>query len=142
MTPGRMVDRHKLLESLNTVRRELDHDVEVRNYTAQQEKAFTLLSSSATSGAFDIASESPATLERYGKTINGTSLLMARRLVEAGCAVRHRLLDGERRNCKPLRQRRRWDTHANNFNCLRDNLLPEFDRGFSALMEDLSQRDC
>ena len=33
-----------------------------------------------------------------------------------------------------------WDTHGNNFNCLRDDLLPEFDRGFSALVEDLNDR--
>jgi uncharacterized protein (DUF1501 family) len=33
-----------------------------------------------------------------------------------------------------------WDTHGNNFQCLQDWLLPEFDRGFSALVEDLSNR--
>ena len=33
-----------------------------------------------------------------------------------------------------------WDTHGNNFGCLKENLLPEFDRGFSALIEDLSDR--
>ena len=33
-----------------------------------------------------------------------------------------------------------WDTHGNNFNCLKENLLPEFDRGFSALIEDLADR--
>jgi len=33
-----------------------------------------------------------------------------------------------------------WDTHGNNFNCLKENLLPEFDRGFSALVEDLADR--
>ena len=33
-----------------------------------------------------------------------------------------------------------WDTHGNNFNCLKQNLLPEFDRAFSALIEDLHQR--
>ncbi len=33
-----------------------------------------------------------------------------------------------------------WDTHGNNFNCLKDHLLPEFDRAFSALLDDLHQR--
>src|SRR5207253_8159340 len=33
-----------------------------------------------------------------------------------------------------------WDTHGNNFNCLRDHLLPEFDRPFAALLDDLHQR--
>jgi len=34
-----------------------------------------------------------------------------------------------------------WDTHGNNFNCLKDNLLPEFDRAYSALIEDLTDRN-
>ncbi|MCY2962633.1 MAG: DUF1501 domain-containing protein, partial [Planctomycetota bacterium] len=33
-----------------------------------------------------------------------------------------------------------WDTHGNNFNCLKEDLLPEFDRCFSALIEDLASR--
>lgn len=33
-----------------------------------------------------------------------------------------------------------WDTHGNNFNCLQEDLLPEFDRAFSALIEDLANR--
>ncbi len=37
-------------------------------------------------------------------------------------------------------QRRGWDTHGNNFNCLKEDLLPEFDRGFAALIEDLANR--
>ena len=34
-----------------------------------------------------------------------------------------------------------WDTHGNNFECLKNHLLPEFDRAFSALIEDLEQRN-
>jgi uncharacterized protein (DUF1501 family) len=33
-----------------------------------------------------------------------------------------------------------WDTHGSNFLCLKENLLPIFDRGFSALIEDLNNR--
>src|SRR5690606_22562003 len=33
-----------------------------------------------------------------------------------------------------------WDTHGNNFNCLKENLLPEFDRAYSTLLDDLHQR--
>jgi uncharacterized protein (DUF1501 family) len=33
-----------------------------------------------------------------------------------------------------------WDTHGNNFDCLKDDLLPEFDRAYSALIEDLANR--
>jgi uncharacterized protein (DUF1501 family) len=33
-----------------------------------------------------------------------------------------------------------WDTHGNNFNCLKQHLLPEFDRCFSTLIDDMHQR--
>src|SRR5436189_6226072 len=68
------------------------------------------------------------------------SLLLARRLVESGVpfVTVFWMEDGKLDNkCKSAGG---WDTHANNFNCLRENLLPEFDRGFSALIEDLEQR--
>ena len=140
MTAGRMTDRRALLSALNGARRELDHELAVKNYVRQQEKAFALLSSSATAGAFDIAGESAKTIARYGTTINGTSLLMARRLVEAGVpfiTVFWKENEAIAERCKSAGG---WDTHGNNFNCLKDYLLPEFDRGFSALLEDLSQR--
>ena len=140
MTAGRMTDRRALLSALNGARRELDHELAVKNYVRQQEKAFALLASSATAGAFDIAGESAQTIARYGTTINGTSLLMARRLVEAGVpfiTVFWKENEAIAERCKSAGG---WDTHGNNFNCLKDYLLPEFDRGFSALLEDLSQR--
>ncbi len=140
MSAGRMGDRRTLLTELNSVRRELDHELVVRNYVKQQERAFALLSSGATVGAFDIANEPLALRERYGQTINGTSLLMARRLVEAGVpfiTVFWKENEAIAERCKSAGG---WDTHGNNFNCLKDNLLPEFDRGFSALLEDLAQR--
>ena len=91
--------------------------------------------------AFDIESESPETIDRYGRTVNAMSLLAARRLVEIGVpfitvfwseedeAVSKKCLSGGG-----------WDTHGNNFRCLKEDLLPEFDRCFSALIEDLSAR--
>jgi uncharacterized protein (DUF1501 family) len=33
-----------------------------------------------------------------------------------------------------------WDTHQNNFTSLKDRLLPPLDRGYSALLQDLSDR--
>ncbi len=141
LSAARMGDRRTLLGALNAARRDLDQNAAARHYTQQQQKAFTLLSSSASSGAFDISQEKPSTIERYGKTINGMGLLMARRLVEAGVpyitvfwaeddeVVANKCLSGGG-----------WDTHGNNFGCLKDLLLPEFDRAYSALLEDLAER--
>jgi uncharacterized protein (DUF1501 family) len=140
MTAQRMLDRKGLLAAMNSARRELDHEMAIQNYAKQQERAFDLLSSSSTVNAFDIQSEPLALRERYGQDINGMSLLMARRMVEAGVpfiTVFWKEDEGLHKKCKSAGG---WDTHGNNFNCLRENLLPQFDRGFSAFLEDLSSR--
>jgi uncharacterized protein (DUF1501 family) len=33
-----------------------------------------------------------------------------------------------------------WDTHENNFNALKNSLLPNLDTGYSGLLQDLKQR--
>ena len=75
--------------------------------------------------------------ESYGDHIGGQSLLLARRLTEAGvpvvqvcCAAGD--LNGGSGDM--------WDTHADNFNRLKNRLLPVFDQGASALLTDLQQR--
>jgi len=65
---------------------------------------------------------------------------MARRLVEAGVPFITVFWKGDENLAKKCRSAGSWDTHGNNFNCLRENLLPQFDRCFSAFLEDLSSR--
>jgi uncharacterized protein (DUF1501 family) len=140
MTAARMQDRQGLLAALNSARRDLDHEAAIQNYAKQQERAFDLLSSSSTVNAFDIQSEPLALRERYGQDINGMSLLMARRMVEAGVpfvTVFWKEDEGLHKKCKSAGG---WDTHGNNFNCLREDLLPQFDQCFSAFLEDLASR--
>jgi len=137
----RLADRRVLLESLDHVRRDLDGEVAVGNYTRQQQRTFELLAASGTAGAFDIAREPESIRTRYGGTINGTSLLMARRLVEAGVPfITVFWSEEDDVVSKKCASGGGWDTHAANFACLRDNLLPEFDRAFSALVSDLADR--
>jgi uncharacterized protein (DUF1501 family) len=94
-------------------------------------QAFDLLTSPAARKAFDLSHE-PATLkEKYGDTPFGQGCLLARRLVEAG--VRLVTVNWERDDAF-------WDTHANNFADHKNKLLPNLDRGFSALLDDLSLR--
>ena len=137
---GRLEDRAELLHALDKARSDLDANAKVSNFSEYHNQAFSLLSSSTTSAAFDLETESDATKERYGKTINGMSLLMARRLAEAGVPF-ITVFWRENLDIKTkCRSAGGWDTHGNNFNCLADHLLPEFDRGYSALIEDLSNR--
>ena len=136
----RIADRQSLRKALDGARRRFEHDRNVATLDIQNQKAFELLASSSTADAFDLSKETAATKERYGKTINGMSLLMARRLVEAEVPFVTVFWKGDTNLSKKCRSAGSWDTHGNNFNCLRENLLPEFDRGYSALLEDLFQR--
>jgi uncharacterized protein (DUF1501 family) len=68
------------------------------------------------------------------------SLLLARRLVEAGVPFVTVFWMEDEKIASKCKSAGGWDTHGNNFNCLKENLLPEFDRGFSALVADLADR--
>lgn len=137
---ARMQDRHALLSAMNQARRDLDHEAAVQNYVKQQDRAFELLSSGRTTSAFDIKAEPEKLRERYGHTINGTSLLMARRLVEAGVPFVTVFWKEDESTAAQCKSAGGWDTHGDNFNCLRKYLLPRFDQAFSAFMEDMSSR--
>ena len=139
-TPQRLVQRRQLLEEVDRARRAVDTLHAADLWDRQQQRAFSLLLSSRTTEAFDVAQESPATRARYGETINGMSLLLARRLVEAGVPFITVFWKENEAIAKQCSSAGGWDTHGNNFGCLKDHLLPEFDRGFSALLEDLAQR--
>ncbi|MGE5194121.1 MAG: DUF1501 domain-containing protein, partial [Deltaproteobacteria bacterium] len=78
--------------------------------------------------AFDVENADPQIVARYGKNKFGLSLLMARRLVEAGVNLVQ----------VNLGKNSSWDTHRRNFVNLRDNLLPYMDQAVAALLEDLS----
>lgn len=140
LTAARMQDRRSILNALNEVRRDFDHVAEAQNYVHQQERALDFLSSGAVAGAFDIKSEPAELRERYGPTINGTSLLMARRLVEAAVPFVTVFWKEDESIAKQCKSAGGWDTHGDNFNCLKKYLLPQFDRALSAFIEDLGAR--
>ena len=68
------------------------------------------------------------------------SLLLARRLVEAGVPFVTVFWKENEAIADKCKSAGGWDTHGNNFNCLKEHLLPEFDRAFSALVDDLAAR--
>ncbi|MDB5336107.1 MAG: Sulfatase [Planctomycetaceae bacterium] len=94
-----------------------------------QKQAFELLLSSSVRNSFQISGESDATRARYGRDIFGSSVLMARRLVEAG--VTYITVHTESKT------NGHWDTHANNFKMLKNLRLPFVDRAVTALLQDL-----
>jgi hypothetical protein len=90
-------------------------------------RAYALLSSADARAAFDLKKEPDAVRDAYGRTRFGQSCLLARRLVETGVRFVTVSIGG-------------WDTHYNGFRALGDNLLPQFDRTYSSLIKDLSER--
>lgn len=133
----RLTERKVLLGALDRQARSYES---ASSYSQMQSKAFDLLTASRTKQAFALSSETAATRERYGMTINGMSMLMARRLVEAGVPfVSVYWMEDPKQNERCL-SAGGWDTHGNNFVCLKDNLLPELDQCFSALLADLHER--
>lgn len=111
-----------------------------------REQAFRMLTSSAAKGAFDLTRESDALRDRYGRNEYGESILLSRRLVEAGVRLVTMVWyyicpDGNVANV--------WDNHGgtgslggiSGYQMLKEKYcLPPLDQAYSALLEDLSQR--
>ena len=140
VTTQRLTDRRSLLATIDQGRRDFETFHDVRTWSRQQERAVSLLTSAKTTSAFDVSTEPAELRARYGETVNGMSLLMARRLVEAEVPFITVFWMENEKIASQCKSAGGWDTHGNNFNCLKDFLLPEFDRGFSALIADLSDR--
>ncbi len=140
VTADQFLARRSLLQRLDAARRSADHELAVRDFNINQRRAFTLLASRRTQTAFDLRREPQAVRERYGPGINAMSMLLARRLVEAGVPFVTVFWKGDKELDTLCKSGGGWDTHGNNFNCLKDRLLPEFDRPFAALLDDLHQR--
>ncbi|ODT99641.1 MAG: hypothetical protein ABS79_04265, partial [Planctomycetes bacterium SCN 63-9] len=96
------------------------------------EKALDSLGSAEAAGAFAIDREDPRIRDRYGRNTHGQCLLMARRLIEAGVPLVSVNWHDDHQNF--------WDTHGDNFNQLKNRLMPTADQGFSALLDDLDAR--
>ena len=99
--------------------------------------AMNMLVSDRVQNAFDLDNETPELKSLYGDHLGGQSCLLARRLVDAGVPVVQVLMSASDLNGG---KGDHWDTHGNNFNRLKDRLLPVFDRSASALITDLDQR--
>src|SRR5688572_28676918 len=98
-----------------------------------QQRASQLVSSVSVRSSFDLGGEEVKTRDRYGRTLLGQSLLLARRLVEGGVNF-VTVFDGQYNG-----QEANWDSHEKIFPRHRQ-LIPPADHGFSALIEDLEQR--
>jgi hypothetical protein len=125
---GRLSDRQALLRQVDSQQRQLGQLAECRRLSDQQALAFSVLTSGEVAQAFDLNREPAAVRDHYGRHTFGQSLLLARRLVQAGVPVVQANM-GHVQN---------WDSHADIFATLKGRLLPPLDQGVAALLDDLS----
>lgn len=133
MAVPRMIERRGLLTQIESAVRLADRSDLVQATDAFYQQALDMVLSPAARGAFDLSSESAATRARYGWHTFGQSVLMAKRLVEAGVRLVTVYWHREKKTVDST-----WDTHALNFQELRNRLMPSVDRPIAALLEDLA----
>jgi hypothetical protein len=126
---SRLEARQKLLKRVDRFQQsaEVEANVNAQTVNVFRQKAVDLMSSFTAKQAFDIHKEPSKLRDQYGRSTLGQSCLMARRLVEAG--VRCVTIDHSN-----------WDTHYDNFNLLKEHLLPDFDAAIPTLFADLQDR--
>ncbi len=119
--------RMAMLKKFDRMRRDTDASGLIEGMDAFTQQAWNLVTSPAVQEAFNIGQEDTNLRDRYGRHDWGQNMLLGRRLVEAGVRFVTVDIGG-------------WDTHANNFEGLKQRQLPKFDRSFATLIEDLDQR--
>jgi Protein of unknown function (DUF1501) len=129
--------RRALLREVSQHARYLDQTAPAQTLDPYYTRAFDLVSSPEAQRAFDISLESPRVRERYGRHVFGQSVLLARRLVEAGVRLVH--VNWVRHDNGPGLQG--YDSHRDHLAWARDELLPPTDRAFGALIQDLADRN-
>ncbi|MDP7206161.1 MAG: DUF1501 domain-containing protein, partial [Pirellulaceae bacterium] len=122
----RLHDRRSLLTTLDARRELRDLEGATRAVDDFSQQAFDLVYGSRAREAFDISREPDKTRDRYGRNTVGQSMLLARRLVEAGVT------------CVTVRSTG-WDDH----NKIAEGLAkhaPPYDLGVATLVQDLAER--
>jgi uncharacterized protein (DUF1501 family) len=134
----RLEERARLLEQLDAHFRAGEANAAVAGWDQSRQKAFGLLHAEASRRAFELEWESAALRAAYGEHKFGQSVLLARRLVEAGTRLVQ--VNWPREGKSEVAGSPLWDTHAGNAARVRDVLCPQFDRTFATLVEDLRER--
>ncbi len=126
MTMDRLADRRALTVHFDEVRRLAEKSKQMETTDRFEQEAFELVTGSQARKAFDIQSESAEVRDRYGRNSWGQSVLLARRLVEAGSTIVTCHFGG-------------WDSHWNH-QATMERHLPRVDLAVSGLLTDLKER--
>lgn len=129
LTPARLADRADLLRRLESQRDQASATSSLDGY---RDRAHDILSAAAGRHAFDLGREPDQVRARYGRGRLGQSVLLGRRLIEAGVRL-VMVSDAQEKS------NRRWDTHEGTYRDIQQNLV-ETDNALSALLTDLRDR--
>ncbi len=135
---GRLDDRRGLMRMIDEQSRLLDSSATAQGIDDFYERALTMLASPKVKRAFDLSEEDPKLRDAYGRTTYGQSCLLSRRLVESGVRFVTVYFSNSIGNGASMKGG--WDTHGNNFNDLKQRLLPMTDQTVPTLIEDLDSR--
>lgn len=137
ISPARLRRRLSLVERFSRLADGLEQAAAVRDYDRYQQQAIELIAGGQGRTAFDLSREPDNVRDRYGRTKQGQSVLLARRLVEAGVSlvqVHWSSIDKSKPNSGG------WDTHVKHSESLKGWLMPVMDQVYSALVTDLDER--
>lgn len=126
MSIDRLESRTDLMHRFDRLRRDVDSSGMIDAIDRFDRDAYEMVAGENARRAFDISTEDPRMRDRYGRHSWAQSMLLARRLVEAGTTFVTVHLGG-------------WDHHWD-LKASYERLLPIVDQAYSALLEDLSQR--
>lgn len=132
VTAERLQSRYAMMKLLDQQRFGIEQSAAVGKWAHHQQRVLEMLCSPRISRAFDLSQEPEAVRERYGQNTHGQCVLLARRLVEHGVPFVTVNWHNDRKNF--------WDTHVDNFNRLKNDLIPVADQALTALLEDLESR--
>jgi hypothetical protein len=126
LSMARLEDRRSLNRHLDRTLAEVDRSGMSAAIASFDQQAFELVTGTAARKAFQLQDEPAEIREKYGRHTWGQSVLLARRLVEAGSTVVTCHFGG-------------WDTHWDHQKAM-ENYLPKVDQAVSGLITDLDQR--
>lgn len=135
---ARLERRRRLRDIVDGTLRHFEASDDARLLDSNFEAAYRLMTSAQAREAFDLQKEPESVRERYGMTRFGQCCLLARRLIESG--VRFVTINA----FLTVFDEQTWDIHGTkpftSIEGMQNNVAPMYDQGYSALIEDLSQR--
>jgi hypothetical protein len=131
----RLQRRAKLRDAINQTMPEIEEAVSDYKLDENYDKALNLIASGRAREAFDIDREARETRDLYGRNTFGQSLLLARRLIEAGSRVVEvvwpKVANSDNHS---------WDMHVDLPKRMKNQAAPMLDQGLYGLLLDLDRR--